>query len=94
MPDLNELRRATVSIEGSEYVLKTQLLKATAGPENVNAPALTEASIAELLDNLSNGTKAAMAWEIADMHDNSARNVKAKSQNTDNEQNPPTGSNA
>ena len=74
MPDINAFRKLVVTLDGSTYILSTQLAKAKTNDGNT----LDQGAIADLLENLAHGTRARLAWEIADMEDRSEKNVQDK----------------
>lgn len=87
MPDINEFRALSVTLDGADYILKTQLAKA----RTEDGRAMTVQDIDILLDSIPLGTKAQLAYTIGDMADTSQKNVKAKKELDTT--NPPTGSN-
>lgn len=87
MPDINEFRALSVTLDGADYILKTQLAKARTDA----GKAITVQEIEELLDSIPLGTKAQLAYTIGDMADTSQKNVKTKREVDTT--NPPTGSN-
>lgn len=74
MPDINAFRKLTVTVDGSGYILSTQLAKATIA----DGTRLLPEEIQTVIEAMPHGTRAELAWAIADMADTSSRNVSDK----------------